>query len=189
MSYPTTPAPHSVTRSSFTPTLISVAHSLKRQVRARGAHRWSFVLKYKPMRRASAALLDAFLMAQRGQYVSFLFVPPVYGSSSGTVSGTVTVNGAHSAGVASVSITGLTGTLKAGDMIKFAGHTKVYMLTADGTTTLTIQPPLSSALVTAEAVTYNNVPVTVALASDSFDSTMTPANLTGEFEVALMEVV
>ena len=188
-TYPTSPAPVSLTRNSLTPTLISVAHSLKRQVRTRGSQQWSFTLKYAPMRRATLAPLEAFLAAQRGQYSTFLFVPPILGSTSGSATGTVTINGAHAAGVNSIAILGLTGTLKAGDMIKFAGHSKVYFLTADATTTMTIEPPLLSALTTGEAVSYNSVPVTCALASDTLTMTLNPANLTDGFEVNLVEVI
>lgn len=188
-TFPTSPEPASITRTSITPTLISVSHSLKRQVRARGVQQWSFTLKYPPQRRATMAPLEAFLAAQRGQYSTFTFVPPVFGSSSGTVSGTVTINGAHAAGVNSIAILGLTGALKAGDFVKFAGHNKVYMLTADATTTLTIEPPLYAALTTGEAVTYSNVPVTCALASDSHSATLNPGNLTDGFELQLVEAL
>ncbi len=188
-TFPTSPAPSSISRTSFTPTLISVAHSLKRQTRTRGSQRWSFTLSYPALRRATLAPLEAFLAAQRGQYSTFLFVPPIFGSSSGTVSGSVTVNGAHAAGVSSIAITGLTGTLKAGDFVKFDGHNKVYFLTADATSTLTIEPPLSDALTSGEAVTYTDVPVTCALASDTFGVTLNPGNLTEGFTVELVEAL
>lgn len=187
--FPTTPAPAEIRRQSLTPTLISVAHSLKRQVRSRGSQRWSFALKYSAMKRTNMAILEAFLMAQRGQYSTFTFVPPVFGSTSGTATGTVTVSGAHTAGDNTIVITGMTGTLKAGDFIKFAGHNKIYMLTADATTLATIEPPLLSALANGEAVTYNSVPFTCALASDTFESTLTPAGIFPGFEVSLVEVI
>ena len=66
----------------------------------------------------------------------------------------------------------MTGTLKAGDYIKFASHNKVYMVVADVTAdgsneaTLTIEPPLITALADDSAVTYDNVPFTVHLTSD-----------------------
>jgi hypothetical protein len=188
-TFPTTPEPRSITRSSLSPTLISVSHSLKRQVRSRGSQQWSFKLAYAPLKRATLAPLEAFLIAQRGQYSTFSFVPPVYGNSSGTVSGTVTVNGAHAAGATSVAISGLTGTLKGGDFIKFAGHSKVYMLTADATATLTVEPPLSAALVTGEAVAYNGVTFTCALATDGLSATINPGDLTEALELVLVEVV
>lgn len=188
-TYPTSPVPASVSRTSLTPTMISVAHSLKRQTRTRGSQQWSFSLSYPAQRRASVAPLEAFLAAQRGQYSTFIFVPPVYGSTSGSGAGTVTVNGAHSAGVSSIEISGLTGALKAGDFVKFAGHNKVYFLTADATTTLTIEPPLLAALSTGASVTYTDVPFTCALAADTFTAQLNPGNIVSGFDVQIVEVL
>ena len=62
--------------------------------------------------------------------------------------------------------------MKAGDLVKFAGDTKVYMVvsdvTADGSNeaTLTIEPPLRSAISDNAAVTYDGVEFTVRLTSD-----------------------
>ena len=60
---------------------------------------------------------------------------------------------------------------KAGDMIKFASHTKVYMVVEDVTAssnaaTVTIEPPLITALSDNSTVTYDDVPFTVHLTND-----------------------
>ena len=60
---------------------------------------------------------------------------------------------------------------KAGDFIKFASHDKVYMIVADvqassNASTVTIEPPLITALADDSVVTYDNVPFTVHLTSD-----------------------
>jgi len=66
----------------------------------------------------------------------------------------------------------MTGTLKAGDLVKFAGDTKIYMVvsdvTADGSNeaTLTIEPPLRSAISDNASVTYDGVEFTVRLTND-----------------------
>ena len=62
------------------------------------------------------------------------------------------------------------GRLKAGDFIKFA-HDKVYMVVEDVTSssnsaTVTIEPPLRTALTNNSSVTYDSVPFTVHLTSD-----------------------
>ena len=65
----------------------------------------------------------------------------------------------------------MTGTLKAGDFVKFA-HDKVYMVVADVTAdgsneaTLTIEPPLITALADDSSVTYDSVPFKVHLIND-----------------------
>ena len=60
---------------------------------------------------------------------------------------------------------------KAGDFIKFASHTKVYMVVADvqassNASTVTIEPPLIATVADDSVVTYDNVPFTVYLTSD-----------------------
>ena len=71
-------------------------------------------------------------------------------------------------GSKSVTIAGLTGALKAGDVVKFSGHTKVYMLTADrsGNGAMVFTPALITAVTTSDTVTYSNVPFTVRLSND-----------------------
>ena len=63
------------------------------------------------------------------------------------------------------------GRLKAGDLIKFA-HDKVYMVIDDVTSssnasTVTIEPPLRTALANDSSVTYDSVPFKVHLVSDT----------------------
>jgi len=63
------------------------------------------------------------------------------------------------------------GRFKTGDFIKFASHDKVYMVVADVTSssnaaTVTIEPPLITALADDSTVTYDNVPFTVHLTND-----------------------
>ena len=58
-------------------------------------------------------------------------MPPVVSDTSGTRTGTTQSLGAHSIGDTSISVDGGSGTLKAGDFIKFASHGGVYMITAD----------------------------------------------------------
>tara|TARA_R100000734_G_C3316260_1_gene108691 strand:- start:1508 stop:2119 length:612 start_codon:yes stop_codon:yes gene_type:complete len=116
--------------------------------------------------------LMAFIIKQRSGKESFDIVPPDVSSAKGNVSGTVLVNGTFAAGVTSVNVDGMTGTLKAGDLIKFASHTKVYMVVADSTAdgsneaTLTIEPPLQSNITDDSVVTFNNVAFKVHLEND-----------------------
>ena len=116
--------------------------------------------------------LMAFIIKQRSGKESFDIVPPDISSAKGNVSGTVLVNGTFAAGVTSVNVDGMTGTLKAGDLIKFASHTKVYMVVADSTAdgsneaTLTIEPPLQSNITDDSVVTFNNVAFKVHLEND-----------------------
>lgn len=188
-SYPTTPTPSGIKITSVAPTLVSVSHSLKRQSRSRGGQRWMMEVSYPPLSRANFAPLWAFSAQQRGRYESFTFVPPVYGNSSGTASGTLLVNNVagYAAGSTTFAADGLTGTLKAGDFIKFAGHDKVYCLTADGSTSLSIEPPLLSAVADNEAITYNSVPFTVSFGVDSQEMAVGVDGVV-DFSISLVEV-
>lgn len=81
--------------------------------------------------------------------------------TAGVPGGTPLVNGALAAGVSSVAIDGggASGTYKRGDIVTFAGHTQTYSVQADvtlngsGVGTLTISPPLKSAVADNAAIT------------------------------------
>ncbi len=187
-SFPTTPTASSIKITGISPTLTSVTHSLKRQARSRGGQRWLIEAGYPAMTRSQFAPLWAFVNAQQGQYNTFTYKPPIYKDSSGTATGTLLVNGGDSAGDSSIACDGLTGTLKAGDFIKFAGHDKVYTLTTDATTTLAIEPPLMSAVADNEAITYNDVPFTMAFESDLQEVSVATNGFVA-YGVKLVEVV
>ena len=121
------------------------------------------------MTRANFAPLQAFMIKQRGAKESFTVTFPSYMNAQGTASGSPT--GTASAGATSITLGGSgSGTLKAGDFIKFANHDKVYMIVADAgniasSNTLTIEPPLQTA-VSGIAITYDSVPFTVYAPND-----------------------
>jgi len=143
--------------------------------------------------------LMAFIIKQRSSKENFTIVPPEVEDARGNVSGAVLVNGVHSVGDTTIDVDGMTGTLKAGDFIKFNGHTKVYMVVADATAdvsneaTLTIEPPLISALANNEAVTYDNVPFHVHLTNDLQEFGVVGAdgsgNLLYKFEIDVEEAI
>ena len=120
--------------------------------------------------------LMAFIVKQRSSKENFTIIPPEVEDARGNETGTLAVNGSHTAGDTTIAIDGFAGDgagrLKAGDFIKFNGHTKVYMVvsdvTADGSNeaTLTIEPPLRSAISDNASVTYDGVEFTVRLTND-----------------------
>jgi hypothetical protein len=196
-TFPTSPVPADIKVSSFSPTLVSQTQSLKRQVRRRGGQRWAFEVTFPPMTRSEFAPVYAFCIAQRGQYETFTFVPPVVSIPQGTATGTPLVNGAQSAGDNTIVTDGWSNSitaLKAGDFLKFSGHNKVYMVTADATSdgsgnaTLTIEPPLLASVADDEPLTVSNVPFTVALTTDTQEYAAGPPNIY-EFSLQLIEVI
>jgi len=143
--------------------------------------------------------LMAFIMKQRSQKENFTIIPPEVEDARGNVSGTVLVNGTHAIGDTTIDIDGMTGTLKAGDFVKFASHSKVYMVVADATAdgsneaTITIEPPLRTALVDDSVVTYDNIPFTVHLTNDIQEFGVVGAdgsgNLLYKYEIDVEEAV
>jgi hypothetical protein len=99
-----------------------------------------------------------------------------YHTSTALTAGACTVNGAHSAGVTTVSIAKATNTspLVAGDIITFANDTQQYVVTADvtlavGNTNVTISPGLAAAKSGSEAVTLvASHRVNLAFQADAF---------------------
>jgi hypothetical protein len=187
--------PSAVTLRSTQPTRTSLAHSLKRQARTRGAQRWAMRFSWTIINRAAFAPIYAFLFAQRGQADTFTLTVPGHTAPQGTWLGTPVVNGAGQTGC-TVSLRGLTASqaaaAKAGDILKF-GHSKVYMVTADaasdgtGLATVAFQPQLIAAIGDGEALTTTSVPFTVAMASDNLDSPISPGIVYG-LDVDFVEV-
>ena len=145
-----------------------------------GAQYWSFKLKSPPLSRSDFNAIYSFIVQQDGQVEAFTVVPPVISSTTGTAAGTVTVADVNtvdplmgtSAGSSSVGVSGGTGTLKKGDLIKFSNHNKVYMLTSDldidgsGNGSFTIEPGLVASVADDETIVYGDVQFTVRLNSD-----------------------
>ena len=170
-TYPTSPEFSSIGFSSEQKTITSTTDSGKMFAVQVDGQRWKFSASYPPMSRADFSPVYAFIMKQRSQKETFQIALPDLKNAKGDVSGTITVSGSHSAGDTTIDITGITGTIKAGDFVKF-GHDKVYMVVADATgdvsnnATITIEPPLRTALSNAESVTYDGVEFTVRLTND-----------------------
>tara|TARA_A100001201_G_C4087321_1_gene200948 strand:+ start:694 stop:1317 length:624 start_codon:yes stop_codon:yes gene_type:complete len=100
--------------------------------------------------------VQASVVRANGSLNSFdIVLPTVSDTKTGLSSQTVKVSSAASVGASSVDITSdatSTTILKAGDVVRFENHTKVYMVTADvssdstGVATMSIFPNLITAL-------------------------------------------
>ncbi len=155
-------------------TLVSDTDSGKTFRRQVQGQRFSFTISYPPMTRSDFAPLMAFIIKQRNRKENFTVTFSNYLNAQGNETGTLLVNGSHTATDTTIAIDGFAGDgagrLKAGDFIKFA-HSKVYMVVEDVTSssnasTVTIEPPLREALADDSAVTYDSIPFTVHLTSD-----------------------
>jgi len=181
-------------------TIVSKSLSGKKLSRQVDNQRFSFTASIITAKRSDVyGELMAFIMKQRSSKENFTIIPPEIEDARGNVSGTVLVNGVHAVGDTTIDIDGMTGTLKAGDFVKFASHTKVYMVVADATAdgsneaTITIEPPLITALVNDSVVTYDNVPFTVHLVNDiqefGTSSADKDGNLLYQFELDVEETL
>jgi len=160
---------------SIQPTLISKSISGKKLSRTIDSQRWAFTISVITSTRATAyGELMAFIVKQRSGKENFTIIPPEIEDARGNESGTLLVNGVHAVGDTTIAIDGFAGDgagrLLAGDFLKFA-HDKIYMVVSDVTSssnaaTVTIEPPLTTALANDSSVTYDNVPFTVHLTND-----------------------
>ena len=169
---PTTPVFNAMNFKDESNTLISISDSGRRFSRKIDNQRWKFTCKYVNLSRAEFAPILAFITKQRGAKETFTVSPPKIKDALGSETTTISVNGVHAVGDNTIAIDGFNadsaGSLKAGDFLKFASHTKVYMVVSDVTpssnaATVTIEPPLIEAFADDSTVTYDDVTFTVYL--------------------------
>ena len=190
---PTSPEFNALSFKDEVNTLISVSDSGRRFARQIDNQRWKFTCRYVNLSRAEFAPIFAFITKQRGSKETFTITPPNLKNALGSETTTISVNGAHTAGDNTIAIDGFNadsaGSLKAGDFLKFASHTKVYQVVSDVTpssnaATVTIEPPIIEALANDSTVTYDAVPFTVYLTSGVQSYSMGINNLYNyEFDV------
>jgi hypothetical protein len=189
MTYPTTPKFSSMRVRSNDPTYFSQSLNGRTQSRKIAAQVWEFSASYPPLTRAEFQPVSAYIDSLRGRHTVFTVTPTEISSTTGTATVSTVTCTAAAIGDSTVATTGLSGTLKAGDFIKFSGHDKVYRLTADlsGNGNLSIVPPLIAA-VTTDTVTYNDVPFTVRLNNDVQEHAI-GVDMLHKFEVDFIEVI
>ena len=134
-----------------------------------GPPRWKLALRSKDaFTLAQAGAYEAVLLQLRGGVNHLSMYDPVRTAPAGTLRGTLTLNGAHSAGAVTLSITcglGQAGyTLKAGDWLQIGsglGTSQLVKVMADATANgsgiiaPTVEPPLRTAFSTGAAVTWD----------------------------------
>ena len=171
--FPTSPNFRSLNFKDNRPTLVNQTLSGKKQVRQIGSQYFSFTVQMPPLQQEKAQEVFAFLQKQKGSFEDFTIVAPLDNLGAGKSETDIQVVGAHTSGDASIALDGFTanqtGALKAGDLIKFANYSKVYMVQSDidsdgsGALTVLISPNLVASLADNEAVTVNKPSFTVYL--------------------------
>jgi hypothetical protein len=172
--FPTDPNFRTLNFKDNRPTLLNQTISGRKQVRQIGSQYFSFTVQMPPLQQEKAQEIFAFLQKQKGSFENFTIAAPLDNLGASKSETDILVNGAHSVSDNTIAMDGFsqtTGALKAGDLIKFANHSKVYMVESDvnasgGAATVTISPNLVSSLADNEAVTVNKPEFTVYLESD-----------------------
>ena len=172
--FPTDPNFRTLNFKDNRPTLLNQTISGRKQVRQIGSQYFSFTVQMPPLQQEKAQEVFAFLQKQKGSFENFTIAAPLDNLGASKSETDILVNGAHSVSDNTIAMDGFsqtTGALKAGDLIKFANHSKVYMVESDvnasgGAATVTISPNLVSSLADNEAVTVNKPEFTVYLESD-----------------------
>jgi len=142
-----------------------------------GGHYWAFTFKYSgALSRADAMKLLSFFQGQKNGFDTFTTTVPGMTVPLWVATGTPLVNGASQVGSSIITdgwTVSITGILKAGDILKFANHTKVYMVTADansngsGQATISISPALVQSPADNSAITISSVPFNVRCTSET----------------------
>lgn len=180
-TYPTTPSFSAVNFKVNSTTKETVSESGRRIRTSVAGTRFSATLKYPPIKVEDFMSVQAFIAKCQGPLNSFDLVMPTISHSRSGFLGTIEVDGNQSAGDSTITVTAYDTDstvaesktiLKAGDVIRFASHTKVYMVTQDivtdasGDATIDITPSLFEDIVTATQVQHLAVPFRVTLTND-----------------------
>jgi len=177
MAFPLTDKVTQLDFYSQQPTLISTSLSGKEQRAQLSSQKWAVSMRLNNLSDADRRTLQSFAQEQNGSLNSFeLELPSDLADSSAGYTGSIAVDGAHSAGATTVSIStsAANGTyaVKKGDLIRFAGAVKTYMVTSDttvdisGDADISISPALQTDLTDTTVVTHTNVSLNVRLDSD-----------------------
>lgn len=175
-AFPTTKNPTVFNFASNRPNSTTYTLSGKRSVKQFAAQYFSFSVQMPPMQQSDFQAFHAFLVKQKGSFDTFTFQYPLNNLGADKNNASVVVNGVHAIGDSTIAMDGFSAdtddVFKAGDLIKFNGHNKVYMVTGDanssagGAATISIEPPLQAALANNEDIDTNQPSFTVALVQD-----------------------
>ena len=189
-TFPTTIKPSSLSLQDNRPNLINQSVSGKRVTRKYGSQFFTLDITLPPLSKDDAMDVFAFLKKQQNSFDKFDYTYPITNRGANRTQTDIVVNGSHSEGDNTIALSGFDAStsdvLKAGDIIKFANHDKVYMLESgldsdgSGNGTATISPSIIATLANSEAVTVDQPNFKVYLDSDILYTT----NTSGLFSIS-----
>ena len=189
--YPTNPNFSAFNFQDNRPSLINQTLSGKRQVRQIGGQYFSFSVQMPLLNQSDYQTFYSFLQKQKGMTDEFQIQYPINNLGASNLETDILVNGAKSVTDDSIVMDGFsttTNALRAGDLIKFNGHSKVYMVAdnvnaSGGSATVNISPPLVANVANNELVKVNRPLFTVYITGDTMYSTSATGFYTIGFEV------
>lgn len=196
---PTFPSiqPTSAQMRKINPTRVTTTLNGIEQRESSSGQYFALTLEFANLSQAEQRQIQGLFAETGGPVQTFDYqLPDFIGDSTGTYSAGINMTSTYGAGVSTVLVNagGSVIDLKAGDLVTFTGHDKVYMLKADtaldagSNYTMQIDPPLRAGVTATTAVTHKNVTMKVRFASDNQEFDVDP-NLYANFSLELVEVL
>jgi len=196
---PTFPSiqPTSAQMRKVNPTRITTTLNGLEQRESSAGQYFALTLEFANLSQSEQRQIQGLFAETGGPVTTFDYqLPDFMGDSTGTYAGGITMTNTYSAGVSTVVVNagGSVIDIKAGDLVTFTGHNKVYMLTANATSaggsnyTLKIDPPLRAGVSATTAVTHKNITMKVRFVSDNQEFDVDPT-LYANFTLELVEVL
>lgn len=140
--------------------------------------RWEAEVTLPPLTRSEAKEVEAFFASLRGQSGTFTMGNPLHNE---TATGVITSGSRNS-----TTVTATVGGATVGDYFEVNGN--LYIITAIGSTTIDIMPPLRTAISTTTSLDFTFPKGTWRLASNDIDWNINRAGLYG-FTFACVEAI
>lgn len=185
-----------VSIKSVAPTMTTISISGQRQSKGVPAQYWQISAEYANLTRQQFNEVMGFLQKQRGSLYQFSVIIPTLSKPAGDLSKVYALSayqnvayntqtsypvgatqlqiysGTISSSIITTNGGNPTNALRAGDFVKFGGHSKVYQIVENATQsggyiTINIYPALIVAVGSGETATLNNVPFEVFNSNDS----------------------
>jgi hypothetical protein len=184
--------PSSISLVSVNPTRIATTlNGIEQRASGTGQY-YRITAEYSNLTQAQVRQIMGHMAGESGPLNSFTFALPTY---LGTITGSgasMGATGSNSIGQSGVSLTvgsGTTPYFKAGDLLKFTNHNKVYQVTADATTaSVSFKPPLRAAVPNGTGITTTSLSMTVRYATDNQEFSIN-TDLFSSFSIEFIEVL
>lgn len=196
---PTFPSiqPTSAQMRKINPTRITTTLNGIEQRESSSGQYFALTLEFNNLSQSEQRQIQGLFAETSGPVSTFDYqLPDFIGDSTGTYAGSISMTSTYGAGISTLLVNagGSAIDLQAGDVVTFASHDKVYMLTADtvldsgSNYTLKIDPPLREGVTATTAVTHKNVTMKARFASDNQEFDVDP-NLYANFSIEIVEVL